>query len=235
MQPREPITAGWYIRDGLRSLFRPPFRLLFLLSVVVSITSANIGDGVPDQTALVLSLALFAVSIYIQIAVTLAAGRFEADASADFWIKAAWRRRVFWRYFFASILAVAALLFGAVIFIVGLFFAGAIIALYGPAVALERRSPVDALFRSAQLTKGSRVAVGTVFGVMFVLPNLGVQAAFIAELHETLGPVWIAITVAAEMMGNAGVIALTKMFVDLGGTPTPPPDQIEPPKIEVPR
>ncbi len=235
MQPREPITAGWYIRDGLRSLFRPPYRTLFLLSVVVSLTSANIGGDVADQTALVLSLALFAVSVYLQIAVTLAAGRFEADTSADFWIKAAWRRRVFWRYLFASLLAVAALLFGVVIFVVGLFVAGAVVALYGPAVALERQSPVAAVFRSAQLTKGSRWAVGTVFAVLFVLPNIGVQAAFLAELHETVGPVWIAITVGAEMLGLAGVIALTKMFVDLGGAPTPPPQQIEPPPVEVPR
>lgn len=238
MQAREPVKAGRFILDGLVSLLRPPHRSLLLLSAVVSVTSARIGvdRSAPDQTALLLSLGLFAVSVYIQIAITLAAGRVEADPSADFWIKAAWRRRVFWRYLFASLVAVGALLIGVAFFVVGLFVAGAVVALAGPAVVLERRSPLHAVFRSAQLTKGSRVAVGVVFAVLFVLPTLGVQAAFIAKLDRTVGPAWIAVTVVAEVLGLAGVIALTRMFVQLGGNPTPPPQQIEPPpRVKTPR
>ncbi len=238
MQAREPVTAGRSILDGLGLLIRPPYRILLLLSVIVSVTSARIGldRNAPDQTELLLSLALFVVSIYIEIAVTLAAGRYEADPSADVWVKAAWRRKVFWRYLFASVVAVAALLAGALAFVVGLFVAGAVVAVIGPAVVLERRTPIPAAFRSAQLTKGSRVAVGIVFAVLFVLPTLGVQAAFIAELDQSLGPAWIALTVVAEILRLAGVIAVTRIFIHLGGSPTPPPEQIAPPpRVQIPR
>ena len=238
MQAREAVTAGGSIRDGLRSLLRPPHRNLLLLSVIVSITSARIGldRAAPDQTELLLSLGLFVVSLYVEIAVTLAAGRYEADPSADMWVKAAWRRKVFWRYLFASIVAVAALMVGALAFVVGLFVAGAIVGLIGPAVVLERRTPIPAAFRSAQLTKGSRVPVGIVVAVLFVLPTLGVQVAFISELDRTLGAAWIALTVVAEILRLGGVIAVTRMFVQLGGSPTPHPEQMAPPPpVQIPR
>lgn len=52
MQARDPVTAGRFILDGFRFLFRPPFRMLLLLSVIVSVTSARIGldRNAPDQT-----------------------------------------------------------------------------------------------------------------------------------------------------------------------------------------
>lgn len=237
MQARDPITAGRFILDGFRFLFRPPFRMLLLLSVIVSLTSAGVGPGggAPDQIEWILALGLLAVANYIQIAVTLAAGRPDPDPSADAWIKAAWRRRCFWRYVFTTVVQVGALLVGAAFFGIGLFIAGAIVALGEPAVALERHAPIQAVFRSAQLTKGSRVTSGVVFALLFMIPAIAIQLAVIAELDQKAGSFWTVATVATQILAIAGLIAITRMFVQLGGTPTPPLQEIAPPApVEVP-
>src|SRR5918999_1813105 len=97
IRPLEEIAAAF------RLLTRPPFRTLLLLSFVLGLVSASIADLVgpdpaPEYGFLLTSSTLFFAfaSIYVHIAVTLAAGG-SGEGSAEGWIRAALRRRCLWR------------------------------------------------------------------------------------------------------------------------------------------
>jgi hypothetical protein len=65
---------------------------------------------------------------------------------------------------------------------------------------------------------------------LFILPTFGVYAADLIDLRQTLGPFWSGISVLVEVLGLAGVIALTRMFIAVGGDGTPA--VVTPPKAK---
>ena len=204
-----------------------------LLSVLLAVTSTTFSEE-PTETEMIFSFLLLFVSIYVQIALILAAGRDEPEPSADAWLRGAVRRRCFWRFVGTSLLVVLGLFAGAMVLVVGIFFVGALIALAQPASIVERRLPMDAIARSAKVASVARLPIGIVFGVLVLVPTAAVQTAAVLEWTDELGVVWPAALVVAEVLSAAGTIALTQMFVALGGEKTPPPTQLAPPKREAP-
>ncbi|MGH2808844.1 MAG: hypothetical protein ACRDKT_16385 [Actinomycetota bacterium] len=229
MSNGEQIRAGHAIADGIASLFRPPFVVLLAITILVPLAADSLATV--EGADLAIALLLIAVSFYVQIAATLAAGRATPERSADMWIKAAWRHRCFWRVVWATVVSTAALIGGLALAGIGIFFVGAVLALMQVAAILERRRPFDAAARSIALTKGHRVPVGIVFAVLFILPNFGAWAATLAEAPQRLGAVWAGLSVLVEVFGLAGTIALTRTFVALGGDATPavlePPPKVD--------
>jgi hypothetical protein len=223
MSNSEQIRAGRAIVDGVVSLFRPPFVTLLAITILVPLAADSLAsvDRRFDGGDLVIALLLAAVSLYVQIAATLAAGRAVPERSGDMWLRAAWRRRCFWKVVWATLISTAALVGGVALAGIGIFFVGAVLAFTQVAVVLERRGPLDAVARSVALTRGHRFPVGIAFAVLFILPNVGVWAASLTGIPERLGVVWAALSVLVEVLALAGTIALTRMFVAAGGDATP--------------
>ncbi|MDQ3939798.1 MAG: hypothetical protein M3238_00415 [Actinomycetota bacterium] len=227
MREASPIRAGATISDAFRTLSRAPFRTLLALTVLIAVVADSIGgpSASEEDPDVVFALLLIGVSLYVQIAITLAAGRADPDPSADRWVKAAWRRRCFLRLVVANLVIVAALAGGLALAVVGMFVVGAIIAVAQPAVVLERRGPIEAVVRSAQLTQGSRIPIGIVFAVLFIAPSIALWGASFTTIPRDMGAWWVIVPVLAEFLGFAATIATARMFVALGGTvaeaPTP--------------
>lgn len=224
-------TPGTFetIRNAFASLTKPPFRLLVLLSLLISISSTSFSET-PSGTETTLSLMLLAISIYVQIAFILAAGRNDPERSADVWLRGAVRRRCFWRFVGTSLVVVLGLLAGALIVVVGIFFIGALIGLAQTACVLERRLPMDSITRSARLANTARVPVGVVFGLLILVPTAATQTVALAGWIDDLGYLWPVGLAVAELFSAAGTIALTRLFVALGGNETPPLDRLAPAK-----
>lgn len=220
---RPPISAAASIREGFAALVKPPFRGLVALSVFVSLVSSTMPvEG--DQTVLFATAILIAASLYLQIATALAAAEVNPERSADVWLKRAFARRCFWRYALTSILVVLLVIAAGVVgLVVGGFIVGGITALADPAVVLERRAPTEAIRRSAELGKPARKPLIVVFGLLVLVPGVGVQVADMAwDLRDVMGPAWPALAVVVLILGLAAAVALTRAFVALGGRTTPP-------------
>jgi hypothetical protein len=222
------ISARAEIAGALRSLGKRPFLVLLLLSYLLALVAMSISSQVdPSSSDASLSLArasnlvVEVIGIYLQIAVVLAAGGPRAEPDADPWIRAAFKHRCFWRYFAVTILEVLLSLIGGIALIVGAAVVGGIIGLGQPAVVLERLQPIDALRRSAQLTKAARRSVAIVFFALLLVPLAGGLAllAFDVRLNEVLDA---AVTIAGATTSFVATVALTRIFVKLGGAPAPP-------------
>ena len=227
MQNPARVGASTIVAAGFSGLFRPPFRGLLALSILITLAANSFGTDVTGVD-IALSLALLAASVYVQIAVTLAAGRIDVEPSVDLWLKGAIRRRCFWRFIGTSLLAVIALFTGALALGVGLFFVGSLISVSQSAVILERIGPMEALVRSARLGKGSRWGLGIAFALLVLAPTAVTQIGAAQGWPQHLGVGWDAALVLDEIASVAGVIGLTKAFVALGGTPTPEPELLAP-------
>ena len=215
------ISAGAAMRDGFSALAKPPFRALLLLGIIVSLVANSLPESA-DSATLVAALVLLAAGLYLQVATTVAAADPDPDRSADVWLKEAFARRCFWRYFATSILVVLVVLVsGAVGLIVGGFFMGGVVALADPAVVLERRGPADAIVRSNELGKGNRPALIVIFGLLMLIPGMGVQiGGLVWDLRELAGDWWPLVPVVVLVLGMAGAVALTRIFLALGGSRT---------------
>lgn len=223
------------VRDGFASLGRSPFRTLALLSALIAATSTTFSET-PTGTETALSVLLLVASVYVQIALILAAGRPEPEHSADAWLVGAFRRRCLWRFIGTSLVIVLGLLAGAVILVVGAFFVGALVGLAQSACVLERAWPMDAITRSARLSDGARGRIGVLFGALILVPAAATQGVAAMGWADELGPVlWPACLVAGELLSVTGTIALTRLFVALGGNETPALNALAPAKPASPR
>ena len=230
MQPeqQQSIRPFAEIASALRSLVRAPFLALLLLDFLIAATSAGIGDllgpnASEDSFFLVLTSSLFfaGATIYLQIAVMLAAGGSGDVGGADAWVKAAIRNRCFWRFLGVSVLAAFLILVGAVALIVGAIVIASSLLLSQPAVVLERKLPKEALQRSAELSKPARVALGTIFLLLW-LPPLVLAVVFDLLDVDLDVAVQMAVGFGSSVLGMAATITVTRVFVKLGGAPTPP-------------
>lgn len=222
-------TATRAIMDGFRSLFRPPFRWLILISLFSAVTSTTFSVE-PSETEIALSFLLLVVSIYVQISIILAAGASDPDPSADAWLRGAVRRRCFWRFVGTSLFVVLGLFAGTLLLVVGAFLVGALLGLAQSACVVERRLPMDAVSRSARVGNQARVQVGIVFGLLILVPTVATQGVAVMGWSRDIGPFWALVLAVAEILSAAGTIALTRLFVALGGDATPPLDRLAPAK-----
>ncbi len=213
------IAAGAAMRDGFSALTKPPFRTLLVLGVFVSLVANTLPEDA-DEWTLFAGLILIALGFYLQIATTLAAAEPNPTTSADVWLKEAFNRRCFWRYAATSFLVVLLVLAAGVLgLIVGGFFMGGVVALADPAVVLERRGPAGAIARSSELGKGQRPPLILIFGLLVLVPGMGVQlGGLVWDLRALAGEWWPLVPVIVLVLGTAGTIALTRIFLALGGS-----------------
>ena len=218
------IRAGPLMSGALGDIFRRPFLILLSLNLLVSLVTASLGAA---RTGVATWLLLAAVTVYVQIATVLAAGSSKPDPSGDAWMRAAFRARCFWRFVIVELFIFVMVGLGLFLVVVGALVIGAHVALSEQAVVLERLGIVQALSRGVDVSQGNRKAVGLIFGVMVLLPNVALPLAYAVGLDDTAleRSVTSAVTVVVSM---AGTLALTKTFVDLGGRPSPAPAEIKP-------
>jgi hypothetical protein len=222
------ISAPVELADAFRSLTKRPFLVLLCLSYLLALVGTSIAlqvDASSADSALSFAwtsnLIIDVLGIYLQIAVVLAAGGSGDPLSADPWMRAAFKHRCFWRYFAVTILEVLLTLIGLVGAVVGAFIVGGIVALAQPAVVLERLQPVEALRRSAAMTKPARRTVGIVFVALLLAPLAAGLVLLALGVDVPIG--WeLAISVVGATTSFTATIALTRIFVKLGGAPTPP-------------
>lgn len=214
-------------RTGVVLLFRRPFATIVVVTVLLGVAATNIGELIGAEPTGELGLLAMSAdtfflvtSIYLEIATILAAGG-NGEGSAEGWIRAAVRHRCFWRFLAASFVMVFLILLGAVAFVVGAVVVASAVTLAQPAVVLERLGPVVAQRRSAELTRPVRKAVGIVF-VLFWLPPLAANVMILLFEVDLALAAQIALQAAGTVLGIAATIALTRIFVTLGGAPTPP-------------
>lgn len=218
------IRAGPLMTGALGDIFRRPFLILLSLNLLVSLVTASLGAA---RTGVATWLLLAAVTVYVQIATVLAAASSKPDPSGDAWMRAAFRARCFWRFVIVELFIFVMVGLGLFLVVVGALVIGAHVALSEQAVVLERLGIVQALSRGVDVSQGNRKAVGLIFGVMVLLPNVALPLAYAVGLDDTAleRSVTSAVTVVVSM---AGTLALTKAFVDLGGRPSPAPAEIKP-------
>ena len=212
------ISAGSAMRDGFSTLLKPPFRGLVALGIFVSLVSNTLPES-GDEWTMLAAIILIAISLYLQVALIVAAADPAPTPSADVWLKEALARRCFWRYLGASILVVASVLVAGVLgLVVGAFFMGGAVALADTAVVLERRGPLQAIRRSAELGKDSRRPLIVIFGLLVLIPGMSVQiASLVWDLRAATGPFWPSIPVVVLVLAAASAVAFTRIFLLLGG------------------
>jgi len=218
------INAGPLMKGALGDIFRRPFLILLFLNLLVSLVTASLGAA---RTGVATWLLLAAVTVYVQIATVLAAGSSKPDPSGDAWVRAAFRARCFWRFVIVELFIFVMVGLGLFLVVIGALIIGAYVALSEQAVVLERLGIVQALSRGVDLSQGNRKAVGLIFAVMILLPNVALPLAYAVGLDDTAleRSVASAVTVVVSM---AGTLALTRAFVNLGGRPSPAPADVKP-------
>ncbi len=223
---RERPGAGALISTGFAALTRPPFRSLWFLVLLVALASATIAPGT-DDLAIAGTLVLAGISLYLDIATILAAGDAHPEKSVDHWVRAAFRRRCFWRFFITGVLTDLSVAIGLLGLVVGGWIVGSIIGVAPQAVVLERHLPVQALARSAELTRPARAPVGIVFGLLVLLPTITFPALYLLGI-TTSTTAQVITGVLAATIGTASTISLTRAFVLLGGgVDEPAPEEPE--------
>jgi hypothetical protein len=104
----------------------------------------------------------------------------------------------------------------------GVVLAG-IVGLTAEAALLERRVPFQALQRSAELTRGNRGRIRLVYSVLVILPTFPSVALLVAGAEPP--PVGqVLLSAFNTTFAFAAFIALTRAFIELGGTTTPVED-----------
>jgi len=222
MSEERAITAGGLIRAAVARLLAPPFLPLFVLSLFVSTVAASFAEQV-DDVSLISSIALAVVSAYLQIGIVLAAAEQNPSPSADVWIKAAFRRRCFWRFALASLFSFVLVAAGLLVLVIPGFIVGAYVSMGPIAAVLERTGPGDSLRRSTALSKPARRAVGTVFGLFVILPNAALQVALYLNADVFPLGLWIGLELITVILFLVALLALSQAFLLLGGEHKPLP------------
>lgn len=221
------IEAWAEIRAGFSLLLRRPFVTILLLEIVLGGVAASIDELIGrgpesdlENLAMAASLFFVVAAVYLQIATVLAAGG-QGEPSAEAWVRAALRHRCFWRFVATSFIAAVLILIAPIALLVKGLMVVTSVALAQSAVVLERTGPGESFRRGVELADPARKAVAVMFVVLF-LPSFVVGTTFLLfEIHLDL-PLRIVRDVGTSVLAGAATIALTRVFVKLGGTPTPP-------------
>lgn len=224
MTQQPSIRAGHLMAHSTRDLFRPPYATLALLNVFLFVVSSAAPQA--DLLDMTLTLAVSAVSVYVQIAVTLAGAAADPGRSGDAWFRVAARRRCFWRVVGVQLVTVLAVAGGALLLVVGAFVAGGLVALAEAAAVLERAGPIEALRRSAHLGRPARAPLVAVFGALVLVPTVAGQAAYALGWPH---PALVAAGAPLVALTTGGTLALARAFVALGGAPAPSLEELQHP------
>jgi hypothetical protein len=217
-----PVRAREEIAGGLRSLFHRPFSTLFLVGLLLSLVYAPISSQTSEAAGLS-ALVLLVLSVFVEIAIILAAGSDVSDPSADHWIKAAFTQRCFWRFLAAGIIATFAVGLGLIALVVGAFFLAGIVGLAIPAAVLERTGPIESIRRSSQLTKTARTTVAILFLIPLVPALINGIVVAVSSSNSLSEAELIVFSAASSALALAANVALARVFVKLGGVPVPGP------------
>jgi hypothetical protein len=228
MESGGPTIEPWTeIRAGFSLLVRPPFVTILLIEIFLGVVAASMWelmgpDPEPELEFLgaVAPVFFLAATIYLQIAMILAAGG-HAERSAEAWVRAALRHRCFWRFLGTSFIAVILILVAPIALVVKGLVAVTSVALAQSAVVLERTRPGESFRRGAELAEPARKAVAIMFAVLY-LPSLVVGTMFLLFEIDLDLPLQLAADVGTSLLAGAATVALTRVFVKLGGAPTPP-------------
>jgi hypothetical protein len=222
------MRAGRSLADGARSVLKAPFRGILGIAILVDVVSQSFGSTIGGD-ALLAWVVLFSIGVYLDLALTLAAGNPDPERSADRWIKGAFRRRCFLRYLVTGLLTfIIVILAGFGGLIVGGVIAGGWLSLAQPASAIERRIPIDALRRSLELARPALVPLSIVFSISVLVPTCLVQVGYYFGWDKDLGAWWLIPSELSVLLSGVGTIALARAFVALGGNATPAADQLAP-------
>ena len=206
------------IASGLKDLFKPPLALLLLIDLLIFGALASVSDQV-DDASFFGAILLTVVSAFVQIALTMAAASDE-ERSSDEWVKLAFKRGVFWRFILTGTVTIAAVFVGLLAFIVGGLILGALLGLAQTVAIQERAWPPSAIKKSIALSKARRVPIGSIFAITFILPNALMQAGAQLRWDRELGLAWDVLGAGATVMTLAGVVALARAYIALGGKTT---------------
>lgn len=200
-------------RSAARLNLTRPFSTLLLVSILVTLVSSSFSE--PSNATLLAFIVLSLIEIYIDIAVILAAAEHQPEPSGDRWLRAAFRRRVFWRYFLISFgVAIVTSLAFALLIVPGLIVAGRW-GLAQTVAVLDARKETRPIERSNELTAPARPTVAILFGVFLILPVLGLTAA--ENLSDGLGSWALAVSLILLVLARIATVALVKAYVALGG------------------
>ena len=206
------------IASGLKDLFKPPLALLLLIDLLIFGALASVSDQV-DDASFFGAVLLTVVSAFVQIALTMAAASDE-ERSSDEWVKLAFKRGVFWRFILTGTVTIAAVFVGLLAFIVGGLILGALLGLAQTVAIQERAWPPSAIKKSIALSKAHRMPIGSIFAITFILPNALMQAGAQLRWDRELGLAWDVLGAVATVLTLAGVVALARAYVALGGRST---------------
>lgn len=228
MDPMNPMDApapvrlrpGQLMARGLRDLVRPPFVILLGVSLLVYAVSASFGSGV-NAVAAYGTLILAVLSLYVQMALVLAASSGAPGRGADPWIRMAFTRRVLLRYFLTGIVTVLLAGLGLILVIVGAIIVGGYLGLAQTISVVERAWPPTALRRSAQLAEGNHWRIGAIFGALFLVPAIVTQAGFLLSDPKHVNPALLVLGGVTVVMSAAGLITLTYAYVELTAAEPP--------------
>jgi hypothetical protein len=200
---------------SLRDLARPPFGTLLMLNLFLHVVSGAVPGT--DFVDLLLTLIVIVASVYVEIAVTLAAGSGQPGRSGDAWFRSALRRRCFWRVVGVQLVTLVLVAGGLLVLVVGALMVGGMVSLAEAAVVLERAGPLEAVRRSVQLGRPARAPLVLVFALLVLAPAIAGQGTFFLGLSR-LSTVLLGLPFVVLSM--AGTLALTRAFVALGGAPS---------------
>jgi hypothetical protein len=226
LDQRQIPKSRTVIRNAFASLAKRPFNVIWALSLLIAMASSSIGRTL-DELNLLATLVFALISVYLDMAVILAAGRAEPNPSADVWIRGAFRRRCLIRFVITGLLVDLLVALGILAVVVGAFVVGGFLAVAQPAAVIERQTPINALARSVVLSRGARPVTGVVYALLAFIPMVALQAAYLLELIPNRMISALVAAVAATV-GLAGAIALGRLFVVLGGQQTPHQDSLTP-------
>ncbi|MEA2485902.1 MAG: hypothetical protein QOD46_1013 [Actinomycetota bacterium] len=236
-ETRPAISLRKLVIMGATASLRPPFRTILLIELLITVVAATIPSGATDASAIIGGLVLVVVSALLQIAIMLAAANSEPGSKADPWIIAALRKRCFWRFALTRLLITLMVVLGvALVLLIGAelsllwltllgvvvasawgYVLGSVVGVAEQAAVLERRWPFNAMGRSAELTRSSRRTVGVLFVLTVVAPNFLAGRFLGLDFLKSLGPFRLVPALVAILVSTAGLIALTRAYVSLGG------------------
>lgn len=213
------IRPGSLLKIALARLLRPPFSMLLLLSLAVSLVSSTFSPEL-DEFDLLMTMILLLISAFLQIAVILAAADPNPDRSADAWVKEALRRRVLLRFLLASFFSIALIAAGLLALVIPAFFIAGMVALAPMSSVLENAGAGNALRRGIELSRPARLQLSLMFSALVLLPYIALQVLYVVgEGRVTVG--LIALELISVFLLTWVTIALTQAFLILGGRREP--------------
>ena len=218
-RPERAIRAAELLRTASRRILKPPFSMLLLLSLAVSFVLSTFANEL-DEFDFLMTLILFVISAFLQIAVILAAADSSPDRSADTWLKEAFRRRVLIRFVLTSFFSLALLAASLLALVVPAFFIAGLVALAPTAAVLENATAGDALRRSIELSKPARLQLSLMFSTLVLLPYVTLQVLY-ATGDGKVTPALLALELVSVFLLTWVTIALTQAFLLLGGRRDP--------------